>query len=246
MPVEGPRPSIWTRYGAGLNNGDQAYRTNSPSKGDIMAYVDWMIRGKKFGGCSCDYGCPCEFNARPTHEVCEGFEGMEIEEGHFDGVRLDGLRYGAIYRWPGPIHEGGGIVQGVIDARAIEEQRDALFKILGGEEQEPTTVFNIYGSTIEKELDPVIAPIEFACDIEGRTARMVIPNVIEASLEPIRNPVTGDLHRAIIRLPEGFEFHDGEMASSRFKGTGEIKMDRANCYGVLTSVAYGPYGIIDD
>ncbi len=104
-----------------------------------MAYVDWMIRGPKIVTCNCDYGCPCEFNAPPTRETCEGFEAMEIEDGWFGDVRLDGLRFAGTYHWPGPVHEGNGIVQGVIDARATEAQRDALFKILGGEEQEPTT-----------------------------------------------------------------------------------------------------------
>ena len=32
-----------------------------------MAYVDWKIKGPKIASCSCDYGCPCEFNGRPTH-----------------------------------------------------------------------------------------------------------------------------------------------------------------------------------
>jgi hypothetical protein len=29
--------------------------------------------------------------------------------------------------------------------------------------------------------------------------------IVEARLEPIRNPVTGKVHRAIIEIPEGFE-----------------------------------------
>ena len=50
-----------------------------------MAYVDWMIKGPKIASCNCDYGCPCEFNAPPTHDVCEGLEAMEIEEGYLRG-----------------------------------------------------------------------------------------------------------------------------------------------------------------
>jgi hypothetical protein len=124
-----------------------------------MAYVEWMIEGPKLGGCSCDYGCPCEFNGRPTRQSCEGLEGHLIERGYFGDVRLDGLIVGARYRWPGAVHEGGGVVQGFIDERANPAQREALFAILGGKEQEPTTVFNSYGSTIAKELDPVFAQL---------------------------------------------------------------------------------------
>ncbi len=52
-----------------------------------MAYVDWMIKGPKIVSCNCAYGCPCEFNAPPTHGPCEGLECMEIAEGYFADVR---------------------------------------------------------------------------------------------------------------------------------------------------------------
>ncbi len=209
-----------------------------------MGYVDWMIKGPKITSCNCAYGCPCEFNALPSYGPCEGLECMEIEEGYFGDVRLDGLLVGAAYHWPGAVHEGHGVTQGFIDERADEAQIDALFKILGGEEQEPTTVFNIDGSTIEKELDPVFAPIEFSCDIEARTGGFVVPGHLEMSLEPIRNPVTGAPHRALIRLPEGFEFRDAEMASGTFKGTKDWTYEHADCYGALFYAAYGPHGVI--
>ena len=210
-----------------------------------MAYVDWMIRGPKIASCSCDYGCPCEFNAPPTNDICEGLEAMRIDEGYFGDTRLDGLVFAAAYRWPGPVHEGGGIVQGFIEERADEAQRDALLKILSGLEQEPTTAFNIYGSTIETEYDPVFATIEFDYDMKALTGGFAVPGHLEMRLEPIRNPVTGKPHRAIICLPEGFEFREAEMASGTFKGTGEIKFDNSGCYGFLTYIAYGPFGVID-
>jgi hypothetical protein len=216
-------------------------------RGFDMAYVDWMIRGPKIGACSCSYGCPCEFNALPTNGDCEGLEAQRIDEGWFGDVRLDGLIIGARYRWPGPVHDGGGVVQGIIDQRATEAQREALFAILGGKEQEPTTVFNIYGSTIAKELDPVFADLTFQCDIEGRTGHFLVPGVLELRVEPIKNPITGAPHRARIVLPEGFEFRTAETASGSFHATGaDLAMDRQNCYGVLFEVAYGPYGIIEE
>ena len=210
-----------------------------------MSYVDWLLKGKKLGACNCSYGCPCEFNALPTYGVCEGMEAMEIDEGYFGEVRLDGLHYAAMYRWPGPVHEGGGEALAIIDSRATEVQRESLMKILSGQEQEPTTVFNIYGSTIDKEYEPVFAPIEFAWDIENRTGRVFVRDLLELSLDPIRNPVTGAPHRAIIRLPEGFEFRDCEMASSTFNGRGNIAFDHKGRHGGLWHIAYGPHGIVD-
>jgi len=210
-----------------------------------MAHQDWMIKGPKIAACNCDYGCPCEFNAKPTHAVCEGLEAHRIDEGYFGKVRLDGLIIGARYRWPGPVHEGVGIAQGLIDARATPEQREALIQILSGKEQEPTTPFNIYGATIARELDLIVAPVEFSADMKSRTGGFRVAGVMEMSLEPIRNPVTGAEHFAQIRLPNGFEFREAEMASGRFEAKGpELGMNHRNCYGFLTYVAYGPRGVI--
>jgi hypothetical protein len=39
--------------------------------------------------------------------------------------------------------------------------------------------------------------------------------IAEARLEPIRNPITGKIHRAIIEIPEGFESSRMEQASTR-------------------------------
>lgn len=212
-----------------------------------MAYIDWKISGPKISSCNCDYGCPCEFNGRPTNDMCEGMEAMRIDEGYFGDVRLDGLMFAARFRWPGAVHEGGGTVQGVIDDRASEAQREALFKILDGEEQEPTTLFNIYGSTIDTELDPIFTKIEFECDINAARGWFSVPDMMRLDLEPINNPVTGNDHRAQIRLPNGFEFNVGEMASGSFQATGkELGMVGNRVYGLMMDVAYGPYGIIED
>lgn len=211
-----------------------------------MAYVDWMISGPKIASCSCDLGCPCEFNGGPTDPPCEGLEAQRIDEGWFGDVRLDGLVFGALFRWPGPLHRGGGIVQGIVSAQADDAQRDALFQILEGKEQEPTTVFNIIGSTIEKELDPVFADLEFECDFATRSGRFAVPGQMELTLEPIKNPVTGAVHPAQIVLPTGFEFHTAEVASGSFKASGELGMERSGVYAFLTQVAYGPSGLIEE
>ncbi len=45
-----------------------------------MSYIDWKIKGPKIASCNCAYGCPCEFNAAPTHGLCEGLEAQRIDE----------------------------------------------------------------------------------------------------------------------------------------------------------------------
>lgn len=211
-----------------------------------MAYVDWRIATRQLGTCSCNYGCPCEFNAPPTRTPCEGVMALEIGQGHFGDVRLDGLRVAGVYRWPGPVHEGHGTWWSIIDRRADEAQREALFKILSGQEQEPTTGFSIYASTIEHEPEPLFADIEFECDLDKRRGRIAVTGVFEALAEPIENPVTGAPYFAAIKLPAGFEFREAEMASSVFWTKGVIEQSHRDRYCALTTVTYGPYGIISE
>ncbi len=65
----------------------------------------WEIKATEFVNCNCAYGCPCQFNALPTHGHCEASGAFHIKEGHFGDVKLDGLTMGALFQWPGPIHE---------------------------------------------------------------------------------------------------------------------------------------------
>jgi len=211
-----------------------------------MAYMDWMIRTKTIGTCSCDYGCPCEFNAPPTRLPCEGVMAMEITEGYFGDVRLDGLRVAGAYRWPGAVHEGNGTWWSVVDKRATKDQVDALFTILSGKEQEPTTGFAIYASTIANEPDPVFADIDFEFDITGRKGRFIVSNVLEADIEPIKNPVTGEDHYISIRPHRGFEFREAEIASATFWSKGRLDQNHKDRFAAISFSSYGPSGIIPE
>jgi len=166
----------------------------------------WEIKAKEFANCNCSYGCPCQFNALPTHGFCEAAVALEIEEGHYGEVKLDALRMGGIFQWPGPVHEGHGKCQPFVDERADGEQREALLKIMSGQDTEPmATMFAVFSSTLEKVYDPIFAKIDFNVDVEGRRGRYAVADLIESEGEPIKNPVTGAETRARIDLPNGFE-----------------------------------------
>ena len=80
-----------------------------------MGDVKWTIKGHEFINCNCAYGCPCQFNALPTHGFCEAVGGFQIDQGFHGDTKLDGLRFVGMFRWPGPIHEGKGEAAVVID-----------------------------------------------------------------------------------------------------------------------------------
>ncbi|HZP09446.1 DUF1326 domain-containing protein [Methyloceanibacter sp.] len=205
----------------------------------------WEIKGREFGNCNCNYGCPCQFNAPPTHGHCRGLAVFDIETGYHGSTRLDGLRACGIFRWPGPIHEGKGEGVHVIDRRATPEQRDALLRILRGEDTEPgATVFQIFASTCERLHEPIIADIDFELDIDGRKARAKIAGVVDMRGEPILNPITGAEHRVRIVQPNGFEFAEAEIGRGWTKTGAPISFELADSYGQFAHIHLCQSGMV--
>ena len=210
-----------------------------------MANVSWSMKGPEYVNCNCDYGCPCQFNARPTHGTCRAVAAMRIEEGHFGDVSLAGLCWVATLSWPNAIHEGNGTMQAIIDERADDDQRHALVEIVHGRETEPgATMLQVFSTTMTKVHDPLFMAIELDIDVDERTARLVVPGMIEGTMEPIRNPVTGNPHRARIDLPHGFEYTVAEVASGTAKTTGVIKLDLVNSHGHLAELHLTDSGVV--
>lgn len=209
-----------------------------------MNHPDWRIEGLEFINCNCDFGCPCQFNARPTHGDCKALGTFRVEKGYFGDTRLDGLCFAMTLKWPGAIHEGNGEAQAFIDERASQEQQDALLAIMSGETSEPgATFFNVFAGTLTKMHDPVLCPIDFSCDVEGRRASVRIGDLAEASGEPIINPVSGEEHRARIELPNGFEYAVAEIASGRTRTRSAIELELDNSHAHLSHLDIGPQGV---
>ena len=210
-----------------------------------MATVEWRVRADEFANCNCSYGCPCQFNALPTHGFCEATAGWKIHEGHFADVPLDGLNTAFFVHFPGAVHEGNGTMQLIIDERADPKQREALLKIMTGQEtEEMATVWWVFAAMCPTKLEPLFKRIEFEVDIDKRRARLVVRGVLEAVGEPIRNPVTGAEHRVRIDLPHGFEYRLAEIGSGTTKSTGAIKLDLKSTYGQFARINLSHAGVV--
>jgi hypothetical protein len=208
-----------------------------------MAQVDWRLEGEWIKNCSCAFGCPCDFNARPTHGWCRGFAGMRVSKGHFNDVKLDGLSFFVTVFFPGALHEGNGELQPIIDERADAAQREALFNILLGKNSAEGTLFHIFSLIVTKMYDPIFAPVTFQFDKAARIARVSIPGVLESDVEPIKNPVTGAPHHIKVVMPEGFEHHEGEIASANIRSLGAIKFETQGSHSTLANVVQTPQGV---
>lgn len=210
-----------------------------------MAFTEWMIRGPEIASCNCSYGCPCQFNALPTNGSCRAAVGMQIEEGHYGNVSLDGLRWAAIGAWPEAIHMGHGEIQPIVDERATPEQREALLKIMSGQDTEPgATFFNVFVSMCDKVHEPLFKAIDFSVDMKSCEGHISVPGVLDVKTQAIRNPVTGNAHHARVSLRQGFEFLDAEFASSTIKSKGAIELDSKNGHAHLASLHLTGQGIV--
>lgn len=205
--------------------------------------ANWRLEGEWIKNCNCAFGCPCDFNARPTNGYCKGLLGMRIAKGHFNDVKLDGLSFFVTVHFPGALHEGNGQAQPIIEDKATPAQREALFAIMSGKNSAEGTLFHIFSLIVTKMHDPIFAPISIEFDQDARMARVKIPGALETDVEPIKNPVTGAAHRIRVVMPEGFEHIEGEVASANIESTGAIKFTTKGSHSTLAHVTQTPQGV---
>ncbi|MDR7135367.1 hypothetical protein J2X06_002576 [Lysobacter niastensis] len=205
----------------------------------------WEIKGRELVNCSCEYGCNCQFNALPDKGHCHAVAGIQIEHGHHGDTPLDGLRIAAIFKWPGPIHEGNGEAIAFVDAKADAKQREALLKIMTGQDTDPfATMFAVYASTVTTMNEPVFTDIDLQIDVDARKGRIFVKNYIDTVGTPILNKVTGAESRAQIVLPEGFEYSVAEIGSATSRTTGPLEVSLTDTYGQFARLHLNNHGVV--
>ena len=192
----------------------------------------WMIRGPVYANCACDYSCPCQFQAPSTHGFCEAVVGGMLEEGHFNDVRLDGLKWVMLIAFPGEVAEGNGKAQAIIDENATPEQREALSKILRGESTAPgSTIFNVMSGLMADVKETLYAPVHVEVDIDARQGKINVAGLVESTGSPISNPFTGRTHGVSISIDEGMEYHTAKVGRGSSKATAGLEIELDDSYG---------------
>jgi hypothetical protein len=203
---------------------------NAPTK------IKWRITGEEVVNCNCSWGCPCQFNALPTNQDCAALIACQISDGYFGDIRLGGVRFARLHWFPGPVHEGNGVRRTIIDERATKEQREALIALDSGQHGGP--YWEIFAALCPNLIEPFFAPITLEVDREKRRATIRIPGTAESEVEPIKNPATGQEHRARIVLPDGFEFKEAEMGNTvhcRVGAGDKLSYEFKNTYAQLNA-----------
>jgi hypothetical protein len=192
----------------------------------------WRLNGRVLVACNCDWGCPCNFNARPTTGKCEGGWTWHVDEGAYGDLALNGLNFSVYANWPGAIHEGNGEALVLIDERADVRQREAIEVLLGGKAGGP---WQVLGWTWPKVHGPIATSYDLTFD--GVNSKLRCGNYVELECGPIRNPVTGAETYPGILLPQGIIVKRAELgATTRFRVSNGVHYDHSGRY-----MSVGPF-----
>ncbi|HUF52785.1 MAG TPA: DUF1326 domain-containing protein [Dehalococcoidia bacterium] len=190
--------------------------------------VKWAIKGDALGSCSCDWGCPCNFDAPPTNGWCHGGYAFHINDGSFGDVSLDGLTVGFFANSPAALHLGNVTGYLLVDEKATDDQRAALAKIVGGQGGGP---FAVFASLLVKVIGPDFVPVDFKFD--GSNSYAVFGDRVELRLEMIKNPVTGEESGFTLNMTAGLLTDKAELMKSKtFRVShSEMSYDHSGQYG---------------
>jgi hypothetical protein len=204
----------------------------------------WRMKGEYIKNCNCIQSCPCDANGNPApHPYCEGMVAMNIQEGNFDGVDLKGIKWAAAVHWPGAMHQGNGDVEVFVDEKASKPQRDALLQILSG--KAGGAFFEIVAAVCPNFKGVHFVPFDWRFNKEKRQARLSIPGFLETTTEPLKVIPTGEEQRVIVKMPNGFEYKEMEVAQAvTLRSTGAIKFEWKGTHSSLAHVEHTHKGLV--
>ena len=191
-----------------------------------MSDAAWSLQGKYVEFCNCAMACPCAGSASPSHGHCTGVLAMQVDKGHYGDVDLDGITVAATFYFHGAMQDCAGHLQPILPENTSDAQRDAILKILSGEDQPVGSIFNIFSCVVEHNHAPVYKPIELDFDIANKTCRLEVPGIVHAE--------TGHSHEVA---------GNGDATGSTATSTGEIKFDCPDCHFSLAFFKYDSDGM---
>ena len=130
---------------------------------------DFELRGISFTECACTaYACPCRSNGHPTHGGCDAADFVNIRQGHYGKVKMDGFKAvvigDLIDKDPSKVH---GVVY--FDDKTTPDQREAFKQMVG---------FMFAWNPPKLEAEKVV-PIDFQISSDRKTYTLKVPGILE-------------------------------------------------------------------
>ena len=207
----------------------------------MPAATEWNFEADYLTNCNCDWGCPCNFNARPNQGNCNGLGVWRIRNGSFGSTRLDGVVFAAAYFFPGLIEQGNGTARLYLDPRSSTEQRKAIEAIHSG--QHGGGFFELFPNLVSRKLPPKVARIDATFD--GANSRAKIEGVTEVECGPIQYP-DGSVISPTFTLPHGIEFKTALAMNAKKWSIRDEEMlgTYDNKYAAIATVKFGNKGCV--
>ncbi len=201
----------------------------------------WSMETEYIQSCNCAYGCPCNFNALPTHGNCQGLVGYRIRKGRFDRTKLDGVKLAWGLWWPGAIHHGRGVSRLYIDPAATPDQQKAVTEIFSG--KHGGGVFAIFSTTFARVLPPKLAKIDWK--FKGYASAFSVQGIGGVESTHVRNPVTNAEFQGEVVFPLGLNFKRALVTSIKklsLHDADVLNFDHENTAGFVTVTRYTDQG----
>ena len=170
----------------------------------------WKLILEHLIGCNCDWGCPCNYESRPTPGYCEGLVAWKVVDGSIDGVGMSGGKWATAIKWPGAIHEGNGRAVVFIDESATADQKPLLEALATGKAGGPLRFFM---GTCTAGIEVRTGKITW--HFEGKRSSVSVEGSMELQMEAILNPVTNEEHFVSLDLATGLMNQREDFFSSR-------------------------------
>ncbi len=142
------------------------------------AETPWKITGTYVEACSCTVSCPCMSGKVPTFGTCRGSLNMNIYQGFYGDVTLDGLNATIMVDIPGLATEGKWVTAAYVSEGASPGQVEAIQNIVKA----------WIGPLIKESLGTKVVPISF--EMIGDTYKWSIPGVLELESTLLRDMPT--------------------------------------------------------
>jgi hypothetical protein len=196
----------------------------------------WRIEGDWIDSCSCNIGCPCNFEQDPTYGYCQGVIAFKIRKGFYGTTKLDGFSVAAVTKIPGNIFKGNWSLGMYIDSKADPKQREALEAIFSGRAGGLMAQF----APLVKEVKGIeYVPIDFV--VSGKKWRLKIGKAVDIEGGPYMGKMTPKGKVTQILNAPMVETGPGEVLT-----TGVAKKSEVDAFGfqwdnVGRSSKYAPF-----
>ncbi len=154
----------------------------SVSELPASARAAYTLEGTLLEVCSCGVLCPCWVGEDPDLGECFAVNAYHFDSGEINGVDISGLNYAIVVHIPGNVlTPASWRVVKCIDARASEEQRDALVGVYRGDFGGPLAdLAGLTGEVLGVEIVP------FTHEIVAGRGTLRIGDFVEAEMAPFR------------------------------------------------------------